>query len=133
VGAAKAKKISDKASIRTNDPEWRSTKGVEAREKEKITRSDAEWLATVEVERVRKMKEKRNSNQYKEEQYKECPHCMKLVDPGNYKQYHGDNCLVVNPVSRKHKKLTCPHCGLTGGISAMKRYHFDNCKNNMKK
>ena len=23
---------------------------------------------------------------------KECPHCHKMIDPGNYKKYHGDKC-----------------------------------------
>lgn len=128
IGAVVADKISAKAKIRKNDTVWRATKGVEAREKEKITKSDPDWLATTGSALRVKMKETRNSNEYKEEHYKECPHCMKIVDPGNYKQYHGNNCSIVNPVLRKHEQLTCPHCGKMGGISAMKRYHFNNCK-----
>jgi hypothetical protein len=129
VGLVKASKVSTKAKVRKNDPVWRATKGLEAREKEKITKSDPDWLATTGAAQREKMKAKRNSEEYKEAQYKECPHCKKVADPGNYKQYHGDNCAVVNPAAkRRHKQLTCPHCNKTGGISAMKRYHFDNCK-----
>jgi hypothetical protein len=25
---------------------------------------------------------------------KECPYCHKFFDPGNFKQYHGDNCKM---------------------------------------
>lgn len=32
----------------------------------------------------------------------ECPHCLKLVDPGNYARHHGDNC--------KRTIINCPIC-----------------------
>ena len=27
---------------------------------------------------------------------KECLYCKRMIDPGNYKQYHGDNCKIKN-------------------------------------
>lgn len=86
-----------------------------------------------------------------------CPHCKKETDPGNYKQFHGDNCRY-NPnidakllEQRSNKKreatkkaiangnhtpgtpirstVTCPHCGKQGNnIPLMMRWHFDRCK-----
>jgi hypothetical protein len=32
---------------------------------------------------------------------KECPHCNKVVDKGNYNRWHGDNCkLAIQPLLR---------------------------------
>jgi hypothetical protein len=64
-----------------------------------------------------------------------CEHCNKSGKGiSNYKQYHGDNCLVVNPnrsTSKKRVKSlerkTCEHCGLETSISNYKKYHGDNC------
>jgi hypothetical protein len=87
-----------------------------------------------------------------------CPHCDKEIDPGNYKQFHGDNCKLnpaitseilaarsvvkrsatlksISTGTHKHRSpvsygtLVCPHCNKTGtNLPAMKRHHFDNCK-----
>lgn len=27
---------------------------------------------------------------------KECPYCHRMLDPGNYKQYHGNKCKLKN-------------------------------------
>lgn len=91
-GVVKAKKVSEKAKKRKNDPEWRATKGVEARLKEIETRSKPEWLATKGAKMKATMKELRNSDEYKAKHYQTCPHCGKTADPGNYKQWHGENC-----------------------------------------
>lgn len=87
-----------------------------------------------------------------------CPHCNKAIDPGNYKQFHGDNCklnpnidqsilakrskdkraatlkAIING-THKHKSpnsygiLTCPYCKATGkNLPNMKKNHFDRCK-----
>jgi hypothetical protein len=29
----------------------------------------------------------------------ECPHCLKQADPGNYKQWHGNNCKVLKTIN----------------------------------
>ena len=92
VGIIKAKKVSEKAKQRKNDPEWRATKGVEARLKEIETRSDPTWQATSGAKMKQAMSEKRNSDEYKLKHYLTCPHCEKTTDPGNYKQWHGENC-----------------------------------------
>jgi len=105
------------------------------------------------VERANKISDSR-----KKTSKQECIHCKKLIDPGNYKLYHGDNCKL-NPnidlellrlrseskkiaaiksiVNGNHKfkspnsygVLQCPHCGKTGiNLPNMKRFHFDRCK-----
>jgi len=85
-----------------------------------------------------------------------CPHCNKEYDPGNYSQYHGDNCRKNPNVSIDMLKqrtirgktnvknqmmngtwtapiiptgiFTCPHCGKTGtNFGNMHLHHFDNC------
>lgn len=92
VGIVKAKKVSEKAKQRKNDPGWRATKGVEARQKEIQTKSDPVWQSTSGAKMKQAMSEKRNSEEYKSKYYKTCPHCTRTIDPGNYKQRHGDNC-----------------------------------------
>lgn len=87
-----------------------------------------------------------------------CAHCDKHVDPGNYNQYHGENCklnpnvdtavlqkrsktskdALAKAISRgthKHRSPTsfgdivCPHCNKVGtNMAAMKRFHFDKCE-----
>lgn len=89
---------------------------------------------------------------------KECPFCGKYVDPGNFKNYHGDNCKLNPDISQEilenrthiakkcaasaiangnHKPgnivslipIICPHCGKKGTNKlTMARHHFDNCK-----
>jgi hypothetical protein len=89
-----------------------------------------------------------------------CPYCNKEIDPGNYKQFHGNNCKLnpkinINVLSARsnakrnatlksisvgtHKSksptsygvLICPHCNKSGtNLPAMKRHHFNNCKAN---
>jgi hypothetical protein len=37
----------------------------------------------------------------------ECPYCNRILDPGNYKQFHGENCRVkfgLPPIIKKEKK-----------------------------
>ena len=37
----------------------------------------------------------------------ECPYCNRMLDPGNYKQFHGENCRVkfgLPPIVKKEKK-----------------------------
>lgn len=87
----------------------------------------------------------------------ECQHCRKLVDPGNFKQFHGDNCKLNPDISPeileqrssrarrsmltqkqsgtyskpkpKHGLFTCPHCGKTGtNYGNMAKNHFTRCK-----
>lgn len=90
-----------------------------------------------------------------------CTHCMKEYDPGNYKQFHGDNCKKnpnIDPnilEERKQKKrdavlkamdqgnfktrnpnsvdpIECPHCKKVGfNLPNMKKNHFDRCKNQL--
>lgn len=97
------------------------------------------------------------SNSRKNTIKQECPHCLKSIDPGNYRKYHGDNCKQnpnINPqilIDRSNKQreqvlksieagthkhrtptsfgiITCPHCGKEGtNIGPMKRFHFSNC------
>lgn len=58
-----------------------------------------------------------------------CPHCDKLVEPGNAKRWHFDNCATITGRQRKSTALTCPHCDKTtqDGFAYMKKYHFDQC------
>jgi hypothetical protein len=86
-----------------------------------------------------------------------CKHCDKLIDPGNYTRFHGNNCknnpnvnaIVLRERSIKAKNaiikqkengtfkkpqikignFSCPHCSKTStNYAAMKRHHYDNCK-----
>jgi ribosomal protein L37AE/L43A len=87
-----------------------------------------------------------------------CPHCNKVSDPGNYRQFHGDMCKknpMIDPSilqersntkreatlksikNGNHKTGTpisdtpiiCPHCGKKGvNTVTMRRWHFDRCK-----
>lgn len=86
-----------------------------------------------------------------------CEHCSKETDPGNFKQFHGDNCklnpnidqtiitertLKAKRSIQKSKELgtfskpkplygnfTCPHCDKSGtNYGVMMRHHFDRCK-----
>jgi len=71
-----------------------------------------------------------------------CEHCSKEFDPGNFLQYHGDNCKhspfftddmrearsAKTSVTRTHVTKVCPYCGFQGKGGNMKRYHFDNCE-----
>ena len=76
-----------------------------------------------------------------------CKYCTLLVDAGNFKQFHGDNCkLNINSprskvgsfsiwpkITKKRtrkitKRIKCPYCDKVGSPSNMKRWHFDNCK-----
>ena len=89
-----------------------------------------------------------------------CEHCGSAFDPGNYTQYHGDNCRLnpdidmkiikdrskkckdstlkaINNGNHKHRspisygKLICPHCNFEGNnLPSMKRYHFERCNKN---
>jgi hypothetical protein len=86
-----------------------------------------------------------------------CAHCDKETDPGNFAQYHGDNCKYNPNISlielerrsikakqsmQKSKEngtfskpkivygeFTCPHCNKIGiNYGVMMRHHFDRCK-----
>jgi hypothetical protein len=87
-----------------------------------------------------------------------CIHCNKSVDPGNFKQFHGDLCRhnpnidskVLQERSERNRNSTmksikngthktrnpksdvpiiCPHCNKIGwNYPTMKRFHFDSCK-----
>jgi len=88
-----------------------------------------------------------------------CEFCGKETDPGNYKQYHGENCKKNPNHDReiwktrtergklsyeKQKKngnynppilpigiFKCPHCDTKNpNHGYMKRYHFDRCNKN---
>ncbi len=86
-----------------------------------------------------------------------CEHCEKLCDPGNFKQYHGNNCKynpnvdknVLKIISERNSKsvkksiktgtfyyqqlineepIVCPHCDFVGKNKlSMKQFHFENC------
>ena len=94
VGKVKASKVSKKAEQRKNNTEWRETIGVIARNKEIETKSDINWINTTGKKMKQAMTEKRNSEEYKAKHYKTCPYCNKTMDPGNYKQRHGDKCKM---------------------------------------
>lgn len=86
-----------------------------------------------------------------------CEYCSKETDPGNFKQFHGDNCKynpnidisILEERSRSAKRsiqtqketgtfskpktpvgiFKCPHCGKKGSnYGNMKRWHYDRCK-----
>lgn len=86
-----------------------------------------------------------------------CVHCLKEVDPGNFKRFHGDNCknnpnidqTVITERSNRakrgiqkskelgtfskpkalHGNFVCPHCNKAGtNYGVMMRHHFDRCK-----
>jgi len=88
---------------------------------------------------------------------KECPYCLKSVDPGNFSQFHGENCKKnpnLDPMdlllrsskkrnsvtvamqrgtfikaTAKHGSFTCPHCNFHGSNwGVMNRWHFSRCK-----
>jgi len=88
---------------------------------------------------------------------KECQYCSKIVDPGNYAQFHGEKCrknpdLDPSELERrsskkresvliamrtgtfrkakvKHGDFTCPHCTFRGSNwGVMNRWHFSRCK-----
>jgi ribosomal protein L37AE/L43A len=92
---------------------------------------------------------------------KQCPHCGKLADGGNYTRHHGDNCkhnpliteeaLLIkkekcqrgylaqvkngnfNPPKPLHGSYTCIHCGKHGtNYGVMRRWHFDRCPHKIK-
>lgn len=88
----------------------------------------------------------------------QCIHCLKFVDPGNYRRFHGDNCnknpdmdlqvlenrkalnrasVIKSIQNGTHKTgnpnldtpIECPHCKKLGrNLPVMKRFHFERCK-----
>ena len=90
---------------------------------------------------------------------KQCEFCGKFIDPGNFKQFHGEKCKM-NPFIDKdilikrsktaksryekqiingnyHKPIaltgdyTCPHCNIQGNnYGSMMKNHYDNCNKN---
>jgi group I intron endonuclease len=59
-----------------------------------------------------------------------CKWCDKLIQPGPYTEFHGDNCKL-NPLYKKENHLIiCPHCNFQNdSILNMNRWHMNNCKN----
>lgn len=87
-----------------------------------------------------------------------CNFCNKNIDPGNFKQFHGEKCKLnpnidLNILEKRSKMkkqavqtsikngtfkipnpmqdsyLTCPHCGKNGkNLPNMKKNHFNRCK-----
>lgn len=122
-------------------------------------------LSSFETQKCMSFKHKPCSDQRRENIQKsriktekiECIYCGRSTDPGNFKQYHGENCKLNPNISRtilekrsernrtstlksikngthKHRSptsygtLSCPHCGKIGSnIGSMKKHHFDNC------
>jgi hypothetical protein len=72
----------------------------------------------------------RNKHHFQNKIKKQCPHCSKIVDAGNYSRWHGDKCLSITHRKRTVPKIQCPHCGFLGGNTIMNRWHFDRCKRN---
>lgn len=93
-----------------------------------------------------------NSEEWKASAYKECPHCNKLSDPGNYVKNHGDNCKKFTGISSAANKKaqetrlktisdpewkaknykTCEHCGKLSDPGNHAKHHGIKCKNNNK-
>lgn len=86
-----------------------------------------------------------------------CHHCSKIIDPGNFKRFHGNMCKHNPDIDQKilqertikakssierqklmgtyvkptamHGSYNCPHCEKHGtNYGVMKRHHFDRCK-----
>lgn len=73
-----------------------------------------------------------------------CTFCSKQTSPGNYKQFHGENCSSnpnIDPeILQKRKtanliksmksaeKQQCQHCGKEAASGMIRRWHNDNCK-----
>ena len=61
-----------------------------------------------------------------------CPHCKTECDPGNFKRFHGDNCIGIRvktnfPGRGFGERKQCPHCNATVDPGNYKKYHGDNC------
>lgn len=67
-------KISKTNYVLFNDPNWKQ-KNIKSRKQQ-----------------GKRISEIRNSEEWKEVQYKNCPKCDALVDPANFKRWHGDKC-----------------------------------------
>lgn len=127
--------LSNSASKIKNDDQWKNTIGKETRLKDSIIKNDPIWREIIGKPSWEKAKQNqintKNKQKWKKENSIECPYCHKIVDVGNYKRWHGDNCSIVKNRTKISIKnyVTCPHCNTTGKDgSAMKRWHFNKCK-----
>ena len=74
VSIASKEKMSKTNTIIFNDPEWK-------KKNEKSRKQQG-----------RKISEIRNSEEWQLTQYKQCLYCERMIDPANYKRWHGDKC-----------------------------------------
>lgn len=87
------------------------------------------WLGDGSLQRsIQNKRVSEGTHHFQNKIKKECPHCGKFFDDGNYKRYHGDNCCVKTKLKRSSERVQCPHCEKIGGIYIMKRWHFNNCR-----
>lgn len=61
-------------------------------QKTAITKSNPEWKNTIGKESSKKRTDTISNPAWKEQNYICCVHCNKLLDPCNYKRWHGDKC-----------------------------------------
>ena len=64
-----------------------------------------------------------------------CAKCGTNSDPGNYKKYHGDNCIGLRkktefPGKGNSPKKECCYCGLLSCPGNHKKYHGEMCWKN---
>lgn len=137
-------------SLETRDKQSKIRKGRPAHNKGKISKKTG---PCTETRKLNISKGRLSTLKIK------CIHCLKETDPGNFNQYHGDNCKknpnidpnILLERSRKNRESTmkaikngnhktgspnkstpliCPHCHKTGiNKPVMMRHHFDRCKN----
>jgi len=119
----KKKKMVEALNACYQNEYWRNTKWKEACEKRKATRSNPVWQQTVWAEQNKKSSEKKlsaewkeavgneaykkvskavketmNTREWKDKNYKTCPHCEVRTNPGNYAKHHGDKCKTLSGV-----------------------------------
>ncbi len=102
------------------------------------TMNDPIWKETIGKDRSVSQKQTKQSQAYRDKNYKQCEHCDWYGDPANYNKLHGDNCVKVNPTLHEQLKLStvfnfstkkvCVHCGTTTNSGNYKRWHGDNCR-----
>lgn len=62
-----------------------------------------------------------------------CTKCGTNSDPGNYKKYHGENCIGLrgtqhHPGKGYGERKICPHCNKLCDPGNYSKYHGENCK-----
>lgn len=57
-----------------------------------------------------------------------CPHCHKMLDAGNYAQFHGDKCKNFTSIKTERPKTECSHCLRWIDVGNYARFHGDRCK-----